>query len=120
MIEKIGYDGGEISLLPGWPADPLTLDKPARVELRKLLEARRLALPSLLESLPLTPGQDAANLDRLRRAAQVAHDLAPSKPPIVETILGMKAADWESAKSRMADELGGWARMARDNGIPVA
>jgi len=120
LIANIGYDGVEISLLPGWPADPLTLEKPRRVELREVLEYRQLALPSLLESLPLTPGQHAANLERLRRAAQVAHDLAPSKPPIVETVLGMKTADWNSNKMRMAEELGGWAQTARESGITVA
>ncbi|MEO8127568.1 MAG: sugar phosphate isomerase/epimerase, partial [Bryobacteraceae bacterium] len=120
LIADIGYDGVEISLLPGWPADPLALEKPARMEVRRVLEARRLALPSLLESIPLTPGRHAANLERLRRAAEMAHDLAPAKPPIVETVLGLIEADWESSKTRMAEELAGWAKVARETGIAVA
>ena len=122
LIANIGYDGVEISLLPGWPTDPVVFDNAARANLKKVLQQTRLALPSLLESLPLSPaaGQHQANLERLRRAAQMAHDLAPDKPPIVETVLGLKREDWDASKTRMAAELADWATVARQNDITLA
>jgi len=119
LIAQIGYDGVEISLLPGWPADPVQLHNPAREELRHLIAANHLALPSLLESLPLLPGRHTENMERLRRATHLAHDLAPRNPPIIDTVLGLKANQWEALKSRMADEIGDWSRVALENKITI-
>lgn len=119
LIAQIGYDGVEICLLPGWPADPVQLDHARRVELRKLAAENRLALPAVLESLPLLPGHHTSNLERLRRAAQLAHDVAPGNTSIIDTILGLKANEWETSKSRMADEVGDWSRVALKNKITI-
>jgi inosose dehydratase len=113
-IAEAGYDGVELALMAGWPAEPKLLDAAARRALREELKQRRLALPSLLENLPLLrgPEQRGANVERLKRAMELGHDLSPDSPPVVETILGGKTAAWAETKNQVAEELHEWARAA--------
>src|SRR5437660_9912162 len=69
-IAKIGYDGVELALLPGWPTDPAKLSAADRRAVRALLTDTGLALPSMLESLPITGAAQtrAQNLERLKLA----------------------------------------------------
>ena len=78
--------------------------------LQRQIEDSGLALPSMLESMALTgtPEAKAKNLDRLKRAVELGHELAPSRPPYLDTILGRKAADWDKVRDAMADELRAW------------
>ena len=117
-IAEIGYDGVELALMPGWPADPATLTAAGRKEIARALADTALELPALNESLPLkgTPANRAYNLERVKLAAEMAHVLSPAMPPCLDTILGLKTADWETAKNRMVDELHDWARSGSSGG----
>ena len=116
IIAAIGYDGVELALMSGWPADPARLTPEQRKEIAKTLADTGLALPALNENLPLTGTLQsrAHNLERLRLAAEMAHTLSPAKPPCLDTVMGLKTADWDAAKNRMVDELHGWARLAEE------
>jgi len=115
-MAEIGYDGVELALMPGWPADPAVLSEGDRKETRRLAEDLGLALPAFLEVLPIdgTAPQRAHNLERLKLAAQLGHDLCPSRSPAIETILGGKSEQWEHVKASMADELKAWARVGEE------
>jgi len=120
-LADIGYDGVEIALMPGWPTDPAVLSAGDRREIRSILQGSGLALPSLMESLPMngTEGSRSHNRERLKLAAALAHDLAPGKLPVVETVLGGKTTAWEQTRNSMAEELTEWARVAKDGGITL-
>lgn len=120
-LALIGYDGVELSLLPGWPTEPAVLSKTGRKLLSSLLSDLGLALPSLLEALHLTgsPAKRAENMARLNRAFELAHDLCPRRPPLVETVLGRKPAEWDQVKAAMAEELRSWAETAGKAGCVV-
>lgn len=122
-LAEIGYDGVELAVMTGWPSEPARLTPPDRRRLRELLSSLGLALPALCEALPMTgkPGTREANLERLKRTADLARDLAPAgaKPPVIETVLGLKTAEWESVKERMAEELREWGRVAEGAGVTV-
>lgn len=122
LLAKIGYDDVEIELRPGWGTEPKSLDPPARRELRRLLEELRLRLPAVNESLTLAVDESAhhSNLERLKLAADLHHDLAPGNPPLLETVLGGKTQDWERVKSRMAERLRDWAAVAKDSRLTIA
>jgi len=118
----VGYDGVELALMPGYPAEPKALSAADRKELRARLADSRLALHGLMENLA-EPAADAvhrANLDRLKAAAELGHALSPAAPPPVETILGGKPADWDAVKDRMVERLGAWAAVAKDAKTVVA
>ena len=120
-IAAIGYDGVELALMPGWPGDPAKLTAGGRKEVAKALADTGLALPALNESLPLTgtPQSRSHNLERLKLAAEMAHALSPAKPPCLDTILGLKTADWETSRTRIVDELQDWARIAETSDMTI-
>jgi sugar phosphate isomerase/epimerase len=115
-IAKIGYDGVEPSLIAGWPTDPATMSAADRKSFRRLIDDTGLTVPAMLESLPLvgTPQSVSANLERVKRAVDLGNEWFPNHPPIVETILGGKTAQWDQVKGRMVDELKQWAKVAEN------
>lgn len=111
---EIGYDGIELALLPGWPTDPKRLTPVERRDLGKALGDSGLSLLGLMENL-MEPAEDAVhrtNLDRLKAAAELGHALSPKAPPVIETILGGKPAQWENVKERLGERLKAWAELA--------
>lgn len=110
LIRETGYDGLQLALMPGWPAEPAKLTAEGRQELRRQIEDSGLRMQSMLESLPLTgtPEAKAKNLDRLKRAVELGNELTPSRPPYIDTILGRKTADWDKVKDAMVEELRTW------------
>lgn len=114
VCSEIGYDSVEIACMPDWPCAPESLAAIDRQELRKQLNGSRLALASLMENVsPLADDQaHAANLERLKRACGLGHDLVPETTPIIETVLGGQPAAWEQVRDKMASRLQDWARLA--------
>ncbi len=119
LIREISYDGAELCLMAGWPSEPARLDAAARRRIR----TNGLPIPSLIENFS-TLGSDADHaktLDRIRTAAALAHDIAPKNhPPILQSVLGGKPGEWEQVKEKMASRLADWAKVARENRIPLA
>ena len=117
-IREIGYDGAELCLMAGWPSEPAQLDPAARRRIRQ----QSLPIPSLIENFNLLVNEadHARTLDRIRVAAALAHDVAPSHPPLLQTVLGGKPTEWEQVKGRMATRLADWARVAGENHLKLA
>src|SRR5262245_6098755 len=115
-ISEIGYDCVELPVMSDWPADSARFDAGARRALRGQLAERGLRLTSLMENLPAL-GDDAqhrSNLDRLKRAAEMARDLARDKKlPLLETILGGKAGEFEAVKERLAERVADYAKVMK-------
>jgi inosose dehydratase len=111
----IGYDGVELALMPGYPAEPTRLSAADRKDLRTRLANHRLALQGLMENLPdpATADGHRSNLDRLKAAAELGHSLSPDAAPPIETILGGKPADWEKLRDRLAERMGDWAEAGK-------
>lgn len=111
-IRRIGYDGAELCLMAGWPSEPALLDAAARRRIRSMA----FPIPSLIENFNLLVSEEAhrTTLARIRRAAALAHDLAPKSPPVLQSVLGGKPAEWEQVKGRMAERLADWAHVAAE------
>ena len=112
-IAKIGYKSLSLTLMPSWDTEPKLLSKIDRTEIRKQIGDLGLTLSTVMESLRLLGGPNTNrenNLERLRQAAALAHELSPGAPAAIETTLGGRPAAWESTKREMADELGVWAK----------
>ena len=115
-IAEVGYDGVEIALMPEYATDPKALAPADRKQIRSLLESLGLTVPCFLESIAIT-GQAKKreeNLDRLKRAFELGHDLSPAKPPMVESVLGGKTSEWEVLKGHFVTELKLWAKIAEN------
>lgn len=115
LLADIGFDSVQLCLIPGRECAPSRLSAKRRREIRRMLNESGLALPNLQEHVPLG-GDDKtqqAVLKRLRQAAELAHELVPNRPPIVETTTGGKGKKWEVEKNRFRDNLGRWADLAK-------
>lgn len=119
---KIGYDAVELALMPGYHAEPKLLAKDTRRRLRTRLQDLRLALPALMENLPLHGDAQSHrdNLARLQAAMDLGQELSPQAPPLLETILGGGVNDWEKLRRQFVDRLGDWARVAEKHKTVVA
>lgn len=120
-IAKAGYDGVQLAVMPDYGADAATLDRARLREIRALLQQHRLAIPAVLDSLPLiaAPARLQANRERLRRIAEAAHGLADDAP-VLDTVLGGKTAEWPTVRGRMIEELMQWARIAEEGALTIA
>lgn len=118
----IGYDCVELALMPGWPTEPKLLSATDRKELRARLVDAKLTLPALMENI-MEPAADAvhiANLDKLKAAAELGHDLSPNEPPVIETIIGGKSGDWEKSKERVVERVRAWAEVGKAGKTVIA
>jgi len=111
---KIGYDAVELAAMPGWPAEPKALSSEHRKAIRKQIGDLRLQLAAIMENCPLDGDdkQHATQLERLKSAAELGHDLVPDSPPVIETIVGGKPDQWEKLRGQFADRLADWAKLA--------
>ncbi len=111
---EIGYDNVELALNPGYVTEPKVFDTQARKEAVVQLAALHLKLPCLMVNLSLTADDKthALNLGNITTAGQLAHELLPDQPPLLETVLGGKPAEWEQIKEHMAERLHSWADTA--------
>ncbi len=120
---EIGYDSVELPVLPDWPGDSAKLRAEARRELAAQLTEHGLRLTALMENLPALAddAQHIANLQRLKRACALANDLKlGERMPLVETVLGGKAGEFDAVKDRLVGRLGEWARIAEAAKVTVA
>jgi sugar phosphate isomerase/epimerase len=111
-LAEIGYDCVELPVMNDWPADSARFTPQQAARWRDLLSARRLRLTALMENLPALGDETAhhANLDRLKRAADMARQLSPTgaQRPLIETIMGGKAGEFDVIKDRLVDRLRDW------------
>ena len=119
---SIGYDCVEFALMPGYATEPKRLPGEARRDLRKQLGDLKLTLPALMENLrePTDAAGEKANLERLAAAMELGHALSPESPPVIETILGGKPAEWNTVKDRLVERMGAWARAAEKGKTVIA
>jgi sugar phosphate isomerase/epimerase len=122
-LAEIGYDCIELPVMADWPADSARLADDARRQLRGQIAERGLRLTSLMENLPAL-GDEArhhSNIDRLKRASDLAHDLAAEKqPPLIETILGGKPGEFDVVKDRLVERLRDWTKVMTDAQVVLA
>jgi len=120
IIAETGFDGVELAVRPEWDAAPGRLAPPRRRALRELLDGLGLRLPALMEHLPPSADDNrhAADLDRLRRDADLGRDLSPAAPPLIQTVLG--GGHWEGQRDMFRDRLGDWAEVGRQAGVVIA
>lgn len=118
-IDACGYDAVEITVWPGWDAEPSNMSAERRQSLRRMLAGKELKLTSLMEHI--NPSGDdaehAKSMDRLRGVFQLANDLAPEgdRKPVVQTVLG--GGKWEQKKNLFRDRVGDWAELGKSFGI---
>ncbi len=121
LLATIGFDSVELTIWPQWDANPATMKSTRRRSLRKQLVARGLRLTSLMEHLHIdeTNRSPRARLERIKLAAELAHDLSPDRPPLMQTTIG-GGGQWKDVRDRYADEITGWLKVADAEDLVIA
>ena len=122
FCREVGYDSVELAVLPGYGAEPDQLDATQRKQIRTLLGELPLRLSAVMENLSATSSEtdQVKMLDRLKKAGRLAHDVGAVTPPIVETVCGGQAGQWDQLRNQMRDRIGQWAEEARRLEIQLA
>jgi sugar phosphate isomerase/epimerase len=118
---EIGYHNVELPLNTGFPTEPGRLSAVDRASLRESLGRHQLTVSGLMNNLSLVvdDAAHAKNLEHIKIAAEFAYELSPGAPPILESVLGGKPAEWGELKERMADRVRDWARTAAENKLTI-
>ncbi len=113
-LAKIGYDAVELNIWPGRDLDAAKVSSKRAKAIGKLAEHWSIKPTALMENLKIEQDakKHAAVLDRLRRAAEMAHQIAPDSPPLIETTLG--GGEWDKVKGLYQDRLADWAEVGRE------
>jgi sugar phosphate isomerase/epimerase len=119
----LGFDGLELTVIPGWTTDAATLDGAARRRIRSLYDDHRIALCGLSGNVPLlesngVPSTEAVNRFRtyLDLAAELQH---PGERLIVTTTSGGRSEQWDATNARLVDQLGTLCSHAARAGVRV-
>jgi len=119
---ETGYDNVELALLDGYPTATATFGAEDRAKLRATLASLKLRVSGVMDNLTLLADQakQAQQIERIKAAGQLAHDVSPEAVPPLETVLGGKPAEWDQVKERMAESLRAWATAAAEAKIIIA
>jgi sugar phosphate isomerase/epimerase len=118
---SLGFDGLELTVIPGWPTDAATLTGEDRRRIRRLYDDHRLELCGFSGNVPLlSPAGDDDVMARFRSYLDLAAELQhPGERLIVSTTSGGLPADWEAAKHQLAEMLGEFATYAARSDVMV-
>jgi inosose dehydratase len=120
---KLGFDGLELTVKPGWPTDAAHMDAAERKRIRKLYDDHNIALCGLSGNTPLLVGNaDLArkNLDVFKTYLELAAEFQrPGERLSVSTTSAGKPEDWETEKQRLVEYFGELATRAEELGVIV-
>jgi sugar phosphate isomerase/epimerase len=121
LLADVGFDSIELTIWPEWDADPAVLKPARRATLRQQLADRGLRLTSLMEHLHIDEKDRTAaqRLERIRLAAELAHDLSPDNPPLLQTTIG-GGGEWTKARDIYATEISDWLKVANAADLVIA
>jgi sugar phosphate isomerase/epimerase len=119
----LGFDGLEMTVIPGWSTDAAALDAAARRRIRALYDDHRLELCGLSGNTPLLisdPAEHARNMVRLRSYLDLAAELQrPGERLTVSTTSGGDQDDWDRVKGTLVERFGELAEYARRAGVMI-
>jgi inosose dehydratase len=119
----LGFDGLELTVIPGWITDAATLDATALRRIRTLYDDHHLALcgfsgNSRILATDLDERSDA--MDRFRSYLDLATELQrPGERMTVSTTSGGDADDWDESRNLLVECVGTFAEHAERAGVVV-
>lgn len=119
----LGFDGLELTVIPGWSTDAAGLDVAERKRIRRLYDDHEIELCGMSGNTPLLAAdasEHAANMGRLRGYLDLAAELQhPGETLIVTTTTGGEGLAWEDAKGALVERFGELAEYATKAGVMI-
>ena len=109
-LAALGFDGVELTVIPGFSTELDTLDSAERKRIRQLLDRHGLDLPAVAPHQPMLSTEDdvhAENWRRLTASAGLCVDLAGTDGvPVLNTTLGSNPNEWNSQQNLILERVG--------------
>jgi sugar phosphate isomerase/epimerase len=119
VLSKIGFQAIEIAVRSGWDADSAKLSQDRRTNIRHMLANSPLQLTSFMEHLaPTDQKKQWQAIERLKMAADLAHDLGTSNVPLIQTTLG--GGKFSAMKGILLQHLAEWIELANKEEVTIA
>ena len=123
FLAGLGFDGVEITVLPGYTTALEKLEADQRRRIRHLLDQYGLGLPALSAHGSLIsqePQAHAQQWQRLTGAVDLCAEWAgPAGAPVLDTTLGGGPADWDPLRELILERVGELAEYAARRGVTV-
>ena len=123
-LADLGYDGVEITVIPGYTTELSTLTSEERRRIKKLFMDHNLEMPAIAGHTSLLDPdvkQHAANMKRLRATVELAADLTMGELiPCLDTTPGGKPDEWTTIKERLLNETGALVDFGAQHGVTLA
>ena len=123
-VARLGFDGIELTVVPGYSTELSRLDREERRRIRQLLDTHRLALPSIAVHRDLVvddPQEWATNLAFLQGAIDLAVELAgPEGTPVINNLVGGKSGEFDLQHLRLVERLHQVLAYATLRGVTIA
>jgi sugar phosphate isomerase/epimerase len=124
FLELTGYDGVELTVIPGYTTELSRLDSAERKRIAKMLRDHHLELPAIAAQTHMVdrdPELAAVNMKRLTDAVDLAVEWAiDGKPPAVDTTVGGSPQEWDELRDLMFERMATLVRYAEQRGIIIA
>ena len=124
FLARLGYDGIELTVIPGYTTELSLLDAAERRRIARMLKDHHLALPAIAgHTTMIERDPDTAELHwaRLTAAVDLALDWAQDgQPPAVDTTVGGTPEQWEDLKPLMIERVGALVRYGEQCGVVIA
>ena len=109
-LAQLGFDGIELTVIPGYTTDLSILTSRQRQQIQQLLHQHQLTLSAVSAHTSLMdpePKLHLANMERLKAAIYLAVELQiGSSHPVVNTTPGGRPDQWSVDKQQLVDRLG--------------
>ena len=119
----LGFDGLELTVIPGWPTDAEKLDTAGRRRIRSVYDDAGIELCGMSGNVPLlldNANEVDANEARFRIYLELAAELQRSgERLIVTTTTGGTPGDWGMRKNEVIERVGRLAEYADRNGVMI-
>ena len=109
-LAGLGFDGVELTVIPGFSTELDTLDSAERRRIRRLLDERGSGLPAVAAHQPLLATDEEVHAESWRRltaSATLCVDLAGTDGvPVLNTTLGSDPNVWNSQQDLILERVG--------------
>lgn len=124
FLERVGYTGVELTVIPGYTTDLALLDSAERKRIANMLVDHHLELPAIAAQtsmIDLDPEIARIHWSRLTSAVDLAVEWAQhGVPPAVDTTVGGGPDDWDALSPLLFERMGALVHYAAQRGVIIA
>jgi sugar phosphate isomerase/epimerase len=124
FLARLGYDGVELTVIPGYTTELSLLDAAERRRIARMLRDHHLELPAIAGHTHMVerdPDTAARHWARLAATVDLALDWAiDGAPPAIDTTVGGTPEQWDVLKPLMVERVGALVRYGEQRGVVIA